>query len=370
MAETTFGVNHPLAVKAWSKALAKEAYRKTFVGKFIGKGSDAIVQEKVELKKDAGDKITCGLRVQLQGDGTEGDATAEGNEESMEFYDDSVSINQLRHNVKTKGKMSDQRVPYNLRSEANAALSDWWAQRMDTVFFNQICGNTAEARTVYTGHNATTAPTSNRIIRAGNQSNDESLTSSDTFTLDLIDIARNYAETASTGDNTGPLMRPLKIDGEDVYVMFLHDDQVHDLRTNGSAGQWQDIQKAAMQGGDVAKNPIFTGALGMYNGVILHKAKRVTKGVSSADGSAVADTRRAVLCGAQAVTIAFGANNGPTKYDWVEETFDYGNKLGVLAGCIWGMKKTKYTPADDSSTNAEDFGTMVVSTYAARPVPS
>ena len=148
--------------------------------------------------------------------------------------------------------------------------------------------------------------------------------------------------------------------------MFLHDHQVHDLRTNTAVGQWQDIQKAAMQGGDVRENPIFTGALGIYNGVVLHKASRVTLGVN-ASNVAVSNTRRAVLCGAQSATIAFGGDNGPTRLTWVEELFDYQNQFGVSAGCIWGMKKTRYTPADNSTTNAEDFGTVVVSTYAAAP---
>ena len=142
---------------------------------------------------------------------------------------------------------------------------------------------------------------------------------------------------------------------------------IYDLRTNTSAGQWQDIQKATLMGGDIKDNPIFTGSLGIYNGVVLHKAARVTQGVHSTAGTAVSNTRRAVLCGAQAAAIAFGSENGATKYTWVEEMFDYGNQFGVAAGAIWGLKKTKYIPEDNSATNAEDFGTIVVSTYAARP---
>lgn len=34
-----------------------------------------------------------------------------------------------------------------------------------------------------------------------------------------------------------------------------------------------------------------------------------------------------------------------------------GNQLGVAAGCIFGMKKTKF--------NSVDFGCMTLSTYAA-----
>ena len=131
MAQTTFGVGHPLAVSVWSKSLAAEAYRMAWIGKFIGEGEDSLIQEKTDLKKSAGDNITCGLNVLMQGDGIEGDATLEGNEEAPQFYDDNVRINQLRHATRVKGRMTEQRVPYNLRRISRDRLADWWAQRMD-----------------------------------------------------------------------------------------------------------------------------------------------------------------------------------------------------------------------------------------------
>ena len=371
MARTEFGVNHPLAVSVWSKSLAIEAFRLTYVGKFIGETEQSLIQEKTDLKKSAGDNITCGLNVQLQGDGVQGDATLEGNEEALQFYDDNIVINQVRHASRLKGRMTEQRVPYNLRMRMRDRLADWFAQRYDASFFNHICGNTAETRTLYTGNNAVTAPTANRILRAANRPSDETLVDDDTFKLQHIDAARERAETASVASNTGPLIRPIRYMGDDYYVMFLHDYQVTDLRTDTtSAGlDWLDIQQAAMSGGDVERNPIFTGALGIYNGVVLHKASRVTQGVHSTTGLAVPNTRRAVLCGAQAALIAFGSDNGATRYTWAEESFDYSNQFGVAAGSIFGIKKTRYVPEDDATVNNEDYGTVVVSTYAAPTTP-
>ena len=45
------------------------------------------------------------------------------------------------------------------------------------------------------------------------------------------------------------------------------------------------------------------------------------------------------------------------KTSWNEELFDYGNSLGVAGGLIWGLKKAQF--------NSADFGTIVVSSYAA-----
>lgn len=139
--------------------------------------------------------------------------------------------------------------------------------------------------------------------------------------------------------------------------MFLHPYQVYDMRTNTSEGQWLDITKAALQGGKTEGNAIYTNALGEYNGVILFANSRVTQGVNASNGTAVTTARRAVFCGAQAGVIAYGQDGTGDNMSWVEELFDYENQLGVSAGMIFGMKKTQF--------NSEDFGTIVVPTYAA-----
>ena len=205
--------------------------------------------------------------------------------------------------------------------------------------------------TRYTGLNAVTAPSAGRkIFATGTDDQSVNASSSSVMTLSMIDKAVEAAKVAT------PLIRPININGGKHYVMFLHPYQVTDLRTSTSTGQWLDIQKAAMSGGKVGENPIFTGALGMYNGVILHESTRVTQGVHSSTGAAQTSTRRAVLCGAQSAVMGFGQGHSFREFDWYEELFDYGNQLGVKAGCIGGLKKSIY--------NSVDFGTITVSTYA------
>lgn len=352
MATTAYGVNDALAVKLWSKKLFVDALKDTSYQQFVGKTASSLIQVKDETSKGAGDKVTFGLRMQLSGDGVLEDGTVEGNEESLTTYSDSVTINQLRHAVRSAGKMSEQRVPFSVREENKLALQDWWTNRLDTAFFNQLCGYTAQTDTRYTGNMATTAPTTNRVKRAGGAANDQSLTSTNIFNLNLIDACVESAMTVS------PTIRPIKVNGKDKFVMFLHPYQVYDMRTNTSEGQWLDITKFAMSGGRVSDNPIYDGALGEYNGVILFQNPRVTQGVNSSTSAAVTTVRRAVFCGAQAGVIAYGRDTGTDgQMSWVEELFDYENQLGVAAGMIYGMKKTVF--------NSEDFGTIVVPTYAA-----
>ena len=349
MATTSYGVNDALAVKLWGKKLFQDALKKTYFDRFMGKSSNSLVQLRDETSKGPGDRITVGLRMQLSGAGVQGDGTLEGNEESLTTYSDNVFIEQLRHAVRSAGKMSEQRVPFSVRDEAKAGLEDWWADRLDTWFFNQLAGYTAQTDTRYTGNQAATAPSTNRKLFAGSTATDVGQTSSDIFNLNLIDKCVERAETVS------PTLRPIMVGGEKKFVMFLHPYQVYDLRTSTSSGQWLDIQKAALSGGKDSGSPIYTGALGEYNGVVLHQASRVPQGVNGS--SAVTTTRRAIFCGAQAALMAYGQKDQSAEMSWVEELFDYQNQLGVSAGMIAGLKKTVF--------NSEDFGTITVSTYAA-----
>lgn len=354
MSTTSYGVNDALAVKLWSKMLAVAERDSLEIAPLMGNDANSIIQIKNETSKGAGDKVTFGLRVRLTGDGkTEGEV-AEGQGEALTTYSDSIYVNELGHvvGVKSENTIDAQRVPFDLRQEAKDGLADWWTDRLSKTFFNHVCGNNAETRTKYSGLNSTTAHTSSRRIFAGTATNDQGLTSADTFTLDLIDQA---VEMAKVGDQ---MVRPIKIGGKDKYVVYLHPYQVTSLRTNYSTGQWGDIQKAALTGSGSTSHPIYTGALGEYNGCILRSSQDVTLGVNSSTAAAVSNTRRAVLLGAQACVAAYGQKqSGPNKYRWNEELLDHKRRLEVSAWSIFGMKKTVF--------NSMDFGVVTISTYAA-----
>lgn len=381
MADTAYGVNANEAVKLWSAKLAREALKKTYLKRFMGEGSDSLIQIKNETNKQPGDRIRVTLRMQLGGRGVIGDATQEGNEESLTTYTDDLVINQLRHAVRSEGKMTEQRIPFSIRSEAMMGLSDWWAARWDIWGFYHLAGftpgnvlasgdfDTDPTGPEYNGHNTIVAPsrqvfsvnvagaayTTDEGIDAGAATAAEKAAAA--FSLAHIDKA---VERAKVGSANGVVpIRPVMVDGKAYFVVFLHPYQVTDLRTSGSASTvtWFGIHSSEMQGGRLADNPIFTGALGIYNGCILHESTHVPEGVSTADGTVVSTVRRAVLCGAQSAIAGFGQGHDQSSYDWFEQLFDYGNKLGVKAGCISGLKKSRY--------NSQDFGVVVMSSYAA-----
>lgn len=359
MATTTYGVNDAMAVKLWSKKLAVEALKYTAIAPLIGTSADSIIQRKEELSKGPGDKITFGLRTQLTGDGVTEGEPLEGNEESLTTYSDSVTINELSHAVRIKNntRIDQKRVPFNLRDESKAGLRDWYAKRMSVMAFNQLASNVAESRTKYVGFNATTAPATGRRIatNATTTTAAESLVSTDKFQLKYLDFAVELAKTSTA--TTGPI-RPITIGGEEKFVVYLHPYQVTDLRTDAStAGNWFDIQSAALQGGAGSKSPLYTGALGEYNGCILRSAFDVPAATNSTTNAAVSNTRRAILLGAQAGVCGFAMDSDESTFDWVEELFDYERELGVSAQAMFGFKKAQF--------NSVDFGVIAIDSYAA-----
>lgn len=354
MAQTQYPTGHQLAVKLYSKELAVQALRATYFGRFMGSSADSMIQIKDETKKSAGDKITFGLKMQLAGTGVAGDDTLEGNEEALVTYSDSILIDQLRHATRSKGKMSEQRVLFNLRDEGRDSLSDWFADRFDTAMFNHLGGISTQTDLRYTGSNTPLAPSTNNIVLA-NQTAEGSVTTTDAFTTSLIDKCVARAKTMQDQSTPQPNIRPIKVNGSDKYVMFLHPWQVYSLRTTATAATvtWWEVNRSALSGGMIKDNPIYNGSLGEYNGVILHESQRVPN-------STTASAKRAIFCGAQAAMFATGRDvGGAGKFSWKEEEFDYGNQLGISAGTIYGLKKTVF--------NSQDFGVLVAPSYAVSP---
>jgi N4-gp56 family major capsid protein len=355
MAVQSFSSSHNLTVKQWSEGLEAEALKKISFTGLIGKRSDSLIQWKDTLSKKAGDNETIGLRYQLTGAPKTSTDTVENNEQTLEIYDMNFTIDEVVDAVRFKNVIDRQRVTFDMRDEAKAGLADQLANAWDTSLFNQLAGNTAETAATFYGHNTPVDPvaagdTQHVFYRDSANDSDDDLDSGDPFLLEDIDILVERAKTIT------PSIRPARVEGfnRPLYIMFIHPYQTTQLRDSSST--WRDLQELAMQGGKVNDNPIITGALGIYNDVLLVENSRVPLGVNA--GVAVANTRRAIFCGAQSGVIGWGRLGGnPNRFRWVEKQFDYDREWGVMAGFLGGIKKCNF--------NSLDFATIVYPTYAA-----
>ncbi len=310
MANTAFAKADNLTVKRWATILYKEALEDIYLSKFMGTDSNAIIQVREDLTKQKGDKITIPLRMQLSGAGQSSQTyiTLEGNEESLTFYDFGVELSIYGHAVRADGKLSLKRPAFDLRQEMKNALKDWLTNKIEDLIINALVTN----------------PTSGRTLDK----------TSGNMTVDIIQEAKRKAMLVS------PKIRPVKVNGNEYYIMLVHPYVAKAIKADTD---WKNAQLYANIRGE--RNPIFTGALGVIDGVVLHEYSRP---------ELLCDTDTAhyaysLLLGAQAGVVAWGQ-----RPSWYEKLFDYNRVPGVATDFIAGVAKTVF--------NSEDFGVITVKT--------
>lgn len=314
-----------LVQKAWARDCWDIGYNKAFFKKFTGGSSEYIIDVEEDLKKGDGDTLHISLAMPLVGTGIVGDNRLRGNEEKMRLRSFDVVINQLRNGVILKGKMEEKKTSLNLRAKAKILLSNWLANRIDEMIFEELSTN----------------PTSDRIVYGGTATSEGTIGSGDTFSAALIGKAKRLA---TADKNT--MVQPIRIDGKETYVMVIDQWQARDLIADPI---WRDAQQYAnIRGQD---NPIFSGSLGMYNGVVIHQHPNVLRTSTGSSGTKVG---HALFLGAQAAVFAVGSNP-----EWSEEKDDYSNQTGFSFGRIFGIKKSQFK---FDEVNWTDFGVVNVLT--------
>jgi len=327
-----------LRAKLWYKDLFADVPTMLFMSRFMGESSNSIIQVVRDLQKKAGEYVEFGLSTKLSGDGVEGDDELEGNEEEILTYQDELHIDQLRHAVRLKGRMDEKKVAYKMRKDAKEKLKIWWSERIDKEILWKLSGYTSK-----TFANTPTAPTSNRAIWAGGQTDDNSLTAAMVMDTKCLDAAKELALTSS------PKVRPIKLDtkqhtGEAVYVVIMHPYQLSALKKDPVYNQAQ--RDANIRG---SSNPILSGAAGMYNGLVIYQHESAYYFTNTGSVTCA----RALLLGQQAGIMGIGEDER-----WVEEQKDYKNKWGISAGRIFGVIKPVF--------NSEDYGLITIATAAAK----
>lgn len=326
-----------LRAQLWYKSLFADVPDILFMTRFMGEGANNPVQVIKDISKNPGDRITVGLSTKLSGTGITGDSELEGNEEEISSYSETVIVDQLRHAVRLTGRMDEKKVAYSMRKDAKEKLKIWWAERIDQEILDKLCGKTTS-----TFANTPDAPSSSRNIWANDAGADASLTADEVFDTKCIDAAKQMAILAD------PKVRPIRLSdemykGTSVYILIVHPYQATDLRKDPV---WNQAQREANVRG--SKNPILSGALGMYNGVVVYEHEGI---YAWAGGAASIPIARAVLLGQQAGIYAEGKPE-----QWVEKSFDYGNKWGISAGRIFGVVKPMF--------NSLDYGVITITTAA------
>lgn len=356
MAATVISSAATITQKAWRAGLIHEAETQAHMMGFASAEDDSAIVLLEDLTKKRGDKIQIRFSPTDDtedgfGDGEE----AEGQGQKLTFFSDELQINYLRLLYEQKGQMSQQRVNFDLKKAAFIKLTTQWGRRLEQWILNQLAGVThamgaGQDNYKRTGLNAVTAIDADHLCWGATAvTTDEALIAGNVMSLDRINEAVHKAMTRDELDY------PIAPCPDGYYHLVMDTYSWKHLRDGTSAGDWQDITKAAMQGGfSDAKQRLERGWLGVWNNVKLHVSDYVPHGQNSGTAAtSVTAVRRPVLLGALAGHIAFGEGYaGGEHLDWVEQTRDYGQTWGVQADCVGGFKRTIF--------NSQTYGCLVL----------
>ena len=306
----------------WAKKLIKQLNDDFWFRDWSSTGEENILQRKTDLTAAPGHNIHFGLLPRLTGAGKTGDTSLEGNEESMTFYGDTVSVQQYRHAVVWPGMYYVQKIPFDTKSAMNTALRIWAQEKYDGIMFSALESSPTHVLTVG-GYLAETSMT---------------LTNSE---LDIATI-RKLPYLAKQ-----QRIRPVKSRGRDYYVLLMHDQASLRLQQQASTNSQTWYQTMLYARERDSDNPLFSGAMGMVGSaagsVLLH-----THDNANLKGSTTAVTRVCynLLLGARA-----GLLGGAAEPWLTEKKFDYGKRdvlaTGFMIGCMNAQFGTAMSLDDD-----------------------
>jgi N4-gp56 family major capsid protein len=362
MAQTNFaGLNSKQKI-VWAKDVWSEARDRMFCKRFMGRSENNVIQLITDLTKtEKGERALIQLVADLVEDGVIGDNDREGAEESMQNYEQEITIDLISHQVRNKGKLSEQKTVIRFREQARNKLAYWLANRIDQLVFLMLSGvsfayknngaprgnspfpNLAFAADVH-------APTAKRHLRWDATNG---LVAGDTTAVDAADTISYATIVDAVAYCKDHYIPPLMADGKEYYVSLVRPGTLAQLKKD------PDYQRAvigAMPRSE--KNPWFTGGTVTVDGLVLHEHRLTYSTLGAASGSkwgagGTVNGTRTLICGAQALGMV---DLGPP--DWEEKLFNYNASQGISVDKMFGILKPMFFSLYDQSV--EDFSCVCI----------
>jgi N4-gp56 family major capsid protein len=357
MATTTAATG--LTVQQWDDMFFSEYMQLGTFKPLMGTTEQSVIQIKEDLTKKQGDSITIALVNKLKNNATTGSTSLEGNEEDLASRSMRIYVDKRRHAV-VVSEIEEQKSSFSLRNAARPRLLDWAQEDTRDLLIDalgSLNGTNFYASTMTdTIANAWLVDNADRVVfgaaSAGftNMSDDLALldTTADLFNVTALDAMILKAKTAS------PKIRPMKDpgNGKRYYVAFAHPSAFKNLRDS------MDTEVLAITNIQDQGAKLFEGGDLMWNGVIIKEVDDMPV-YANLGASSTTEVTPVYLCGAQALAIAYAR-----RWKTIEDTRDYGDKVGVAVDGIYGVRKVIFgSDAASDTGDLKDHG--VVTGYFA-----
>ncbi len=338
-------------ITKWDQDFLLEYVRATpyspFMGRADGESAMMPIVARYELT-DGGKTVDVPLIVEAEGGGVQGTTRLAGNEEELSNFNQQVTVNYNRHAFLIK-KPDMTWTGLDLRKAAKANLKTWARKGLrddiTTAFMafdgeSYLKGKLAKspsvaARTPLQAYNAVSEATKDAYLAANsdrflfgsavsnNAGNDHSAalanidTTNDRMSTGLISLAKSVAKT------TDRLIMPFETDadaGREHFVLFVGPKAFRDIKRDTAMQQAN--RDARVRG---TENPIFQDGDLLWEGVIIREVAEIPTLVGV--GASSSDVEPAFLCGAQAISIAWGQE--PQSKVKKEDDYQFDTGIGI-----------------------------------------
>lgn len=363
---------------AYGEEINKEMTLKSKVAPFIAKSPEdqhAIIRGVVGTL-EVGNTFKVPFVDELLDAGARGNVKFNNTEEELKNLSMFVKVDVIQHSVASTESVTNPTKAKKFQSTATTKLKNWGVRKVDNIYISALSADCTNI--VACGHH--TSGTTNVI------------TKTDKFSLADVSEAKRRAEQGYAYDTTGtrisvpPLLPFMQEENAQkgffetlsYYVMWLGSDAESDLKSDPN---WVNAQKEAKERG--ANNPLFTGSLGFWDGVLLLPFKTANKrlaGILRSDGTATGfgNKKKITLTGYAGaanipteINLFLGAGAGVIAVDQPANFYDWADKDDprfAKAGTdkIFGFAKTRYSSVDnddlleDNEYNNKDFGVIAV----------
>lgn len=357
----------------WDRDFFTEYVRSNQFAPYMGQSMTSMIQVREDLTRERGDRVVFPSVRRLVGAGVTGNTVLEGNEELLNARSMSLPVSVIRHAVAVSD-WDEQKSVIDLRDAARDALMTWELEKMRADIILSMTAMTANASVEIPYASATAGQrntwltnNADRVLfgslRANGASNVMATAlatldnTADKMTGATLSLAKRLARLAN------PRIRPITVkrqtlngmpaSAEEWFVVFMPSAVFRDFRNDPPvlAANTNALERGT-------GNPIFTGGDLLWDGMIIREIPELP--VITGAGAGAIDVAQSMLCGAQALGVAWAQRTRTTT-----NTRDYGFFHGVGLQEMRGIGKLRFgTDATVEDTAPKDAGIFTIFTAA------
>jgi len=312
-----------------------------------GSGKPIIVDNTLQGNK--GDTIRYHFMPQNKTDGIQGqDASILGNEDTLDEFFMDLKIDEMSKAFAKKGKITDKRIIWQFREKATQQLINWFQERSEIWITDALTGYIENGFDYVKNINGTPlvkgegrcmrakGADSWEIVDPSKSSNDELVKVVSTADKMNVKVLDQLSILAKKG-NSKYRIRPYRTEDEiprEIFLLYVSLRAARDLKQDPEFKQYQ---RALITGGMITKDPVATGALGLYDNILVMENERIRE-FKNAKGEYFA---RNLLVGGDAMVVGYAQT-----IDYTEELTDHKRRLSMAADEIKGHKKFEFDGVD------------------------